>query len=353
MRQYNKDKPKKWGFKVFALCASETGLILNFELYTGKTTVEKLRSDRRRRLSTHEVLNSLIESDDSTIDNETIDPNLLNVLDFIHPDSLTSFAVNDLNPPSTEPSQDSRLVIEESSQEIEYILPDELEFSSNSISNSHFNSTPKNVSSITITSRSNVVKPKLVHVSLEIHVDPKPSSPSSTDSSQSSSPCVRPKSVQTAALPFNLSSSSIVSSKKTNAVKEPAAKKPAAKKSVAKKSAAKTSAAKTSKKVVKKPVKRVKKPVKFASARCGSESEDTGTEHQSAGTKAVLAVINYLPKYQNYKIFFDNWFSSVSCAYTLLEKGIHSTATVQIRRVKGKLKPLSYTHLKAFQNIFF
>ncbi len=35
MKMYNKAKPKKWGFKVYALCCSSTGLILNFDLYTG------------------------------------------------------------------------------------------------------------------------------------------------------------------------------------------------------------------------------------------------------------------------------------------------------------------------------
>ena len=54
-----------------------------------------------------------------------------------------------------------------------------------------------------------------------------------------------------------------------------------------------------------------------------------------AGAKAVMKMVEYLPKGQNYKIFFDNWFSSVDLAYGLLKLGIHSTATIQIRRVKG------------------
>ena len=36
MKMYNKAKPKKWGFKVYAMCAARTGLIHNFYLYTGK-----------------------------------------------------------------------------------------------------------------------------------------------------------------------------------------------------------------------------------------------------------------------------------------------------------------------------
>ena len=55
---------------------------------------------------------------------------------------------------------------------------------------------------------------------------------------------------------------------------------------------------------VKKTAKRIKRTIKFASARCDSDSEDT--EHQAAGTKAVLCMFNYLNKFQNYKIFFDN-----------------------------------------------
>ncbi len=35
MKMYNKAKPKKWDFKVYALCASDSGLIHNFYLYTG------------------------------------------------------------------------------------------------------------------------------------------------------------------------------------------------------------------------------------------------------------------------------------------------------------------------------
>ena len=45
MRQYNKAKPKKWGFKVFALTTSTTGLIHNFDLFTGKAAPEKKRSE--------------------------------------------------------------------------------------------------------------------------------------------------------------------------------------------------------------------------------------------------------------------------------------------------------------------
>jgi hypothetical protein len=35
-KQYNKQKPHKWGFKKFALCDSTTGFLLSFVLYGGK-----------------------------------------------------------------------------------------------------------------------------------------------------------------------------------------------------------------------------------------------------------------------------------------------------------------------------
>ncbi|XP_062375791.1 piggyBac transposable element-derived protein 4-like [Sardina pilchardus] len=37
MRQYMKDKPTKWGFKLFVLADSSNGYTINFSIYTGKT----------------------------------------------------------------------------------------------------------------------------------------------------------------------------------------------------------------------------------------------------------------------------------------------------------------------------
>ena len=102
---------------------------------------------------------------------------------------------------------------------------------------------------------------------------------------------------------------------------------------------AKKPVTKPAKKPVKKPTKKSIRKVsgskKFATAKCSSESEDFGMEQLSGGTKAVMKMVEYLDSGKNYKIFFDNWFSSVSLAYRLLAIGIHSTATIQIRRVKG------------------
>ena len=40
MKQYNKAKPVKWGFKVFALCASDSGFIHHFYLNTGRSNFD-------------------------------------------------------------------------------------------------------------------------------------------------------------------------------------------------------------------------------------------------------------------------------------------------------------------------
>lgn len=38
LKQYNKNKPHKWGIKVFALCG-KSGILYDFEIYTGKDTI--------------------------------------------------------------------------------------------------------------------------------------------------------------------------------------------------------------------------------------------------------------------------------------------------------------------------
>ena len=42
MKQYIKDKPCKWGFKVWALCCAESGYFFSLCVYTGKGSTEKL-----------------------------------------------------------------------------------------------------------------------------------------------------------------------------------------------------------------------------------------------------------------------------------------------------------------------
>ena len=41
-KQYIKDKPIKWGIKTFLLCDSETGYIINAEVYSGKRADDNL-----------------------------------------------------------------------------------------------------------------------------------------------------------------------------------------------------------------------------------------------------------------------------------------------------------------------
>ena len=55
----------------------------------------------------------------------------------------------------------------------------------------------------------------------------------------------------------------------------------------------------------------------------------------SAGTKAVMSLIDYLPQQCDYKLYLDNWYSSVYLAYELLDMGFYSTATIQQRRLKN------------------
>ena len=38
MEQYIKNKPIKWGFKLWCRCDSETGYLYQFDLYVGKKT---------------------------------------------------------------------------------------------------------------------------------------------------------------------------------------------------------------------------------------------------------------------------------------------------------------------------
>ena len=47
-----------------------------------------------------------------------------------------------------------------------------------------------------------------------------------------------------------------------------------------------------------------------------------------------------LPRHQNYKIHFDNWFSSPFLAEILLKHGFHSISTLRINRAKGLTFPL-------------
>ncbi len=347
MRQYNKDKPKKWGFKVFALCSSKTGLILNFEMYTGKPQVrlpvEKSRSRRRIRYSTAEVLDSFVEDDDSVINNTTsFDPSLFDCLRESY--SIVS-AVTAIAAVSSQESNGVPLQLLASQEDdtedskTNYTLTSELEFTNTSIlsSSSVMNSTVQtssNRSAISIIPRKITITPQnLSPVTKLVNKPVKTASKKRIVSSSDSTPCTTPK-------PNSILTPKPVEKPVKKPVKTPV-KKPV-------KKPVKTPVTKPVKKPVKTPVKKpVKKPVKtlvqkvshvktFATTECESGYEDHVIEQLSGGTKAVMSMVEYLPSGKNYKVFFDNWFSSVSLAYRLLARGIHSTATIQICRVKGK-----------------
>lgn len=49
----------------------------------------------------------------------------------------------------------------------------------------------------------------------------------------------------------------------------------------------------------------------------------------------VLRLALPIPKEENFKLFFDNWFTSVPLAVTLAEQGIQCTGTVRGNRLPG------------------
>ena len=53
------------------------------------------------------------------------------------------------------------------------------------------------------------------------------------------------------------------------------------------------------------------------------------------GADFVLRLARGIPKHKNYKLFFDNWFSSLDLAQTLSDQGILTLATVRANRLKG------------------
>ena len=49
----------------------------------------------------------------------------------------------------------------------------------------------------------------------------------------------------------------------------------------------------------------------------------------------VLKLLETLPKYKNFKIFFDNWFSSISLCLALKDYGYLATAIIRADHTKG------------------
>ncbi|KAJ8409212.1 hypothetical protein AAFF_G00242330 [Aldrovandia affinis] len=54
-----------------------------------------------------------------------------------------------------------------------------------------------------------------------------------------------------------------------------------------------------------------------------------------ASGNVVLRLAQPIPKQKNYKLFFDNWFTSVPLVLTLAQHGIHCTGTVRGNRLPG------------------
>jgi len=61
----------------------------------------------------------------------------------------------------------------------------------------------------------------------------------------------------------------------------------------------------------------------------------------SAGSFAVFKLIEILDNHLNYKLFFDNWFSSPNLVDDLKKRGFQSISTVQINRVPNCVFSLS------------
>ena len=53
------------------------------------------------------------------------------------------------------------------------------------------------------------------------------------------------------------------------------------------------------------------------------------------GSYAVLKLLQSLPRNQNFKLFFDNWFCSIQLCLALKEMGFLVTATIRADRMKG------------------
>ncbi|RXM29424.1 PiggyBac transposable element-derived protein 3 [Acipenser ruthenus] len=54
-----------------------------------------------------------------------------------------------------------------------------------------------------------------------------------------------------------------------------------------------------------------------------------------ASGNVVLRLAQPITKQENYKLFFDNWFTSVPLVLTLAQQGIHCTGTVRGNRLPG------------------
>ena len=65
------------------------------------------------------------------------------------------------------------------------------------------------------------------------------------------------------------------------------------------------------------------------------QGSSTADGQKCTGSYAVLRLIEKLPKNQNFKLFFDNWFCSLQLCLQLKSFGFLMTATIRADRVKG------------------
>ncbi|XP_050305075.1 piggyBac transposable element-derived protein 3-like [Anthonomus grandis grandis] len=69
----------------------------------------------------------------------------------------------------------------------------------------------------------------------------------------------------------------------------------------------------------------------------GSQSNIVPADAPDLGTSSnvVVKFVERVPKHENHKIFFDNWFTSVPLMVYLTKNGIHPLGTVHLNRVQG------------------
>ncbi|KAJ8912352.1 hypothetical protein NQ315_014719 [Exocentrus adspersus] len=74
----------------------------------------------------------------------------------------------------------------------------------------------------------------------------------------------------------------------------------------------------------------------------GSQSNTvpTGAPNLSMSSNVVLKLSESIPRHKNYKLFFDNWFTSVGLMTYLTTQGILPLGTVRLNRVPGLKMPL-------------
>jgi len=61
----------------------------------------------------------------------------------------------------------------------------------------------------------------------------------------------------------------------------------------------------------------------------------------SAGAYSLLRLMESLPRYKNFKVYFDNWFSSPFLLEKLLSFGFHSVSTVRVNRIPDITFPMT------------